>query len=219
LVYICFVSEMAEKGAVASGSFVAGGFQMKGSSKRRKITTDGGAEIEARETVLGIEKGIIKSASLSLSEASSQLIIPLPPPRIVAPKKQKTVVEIDREKISDQPISLEQQAADELVAEMTGTSKKAAVNLLSIPVVSSDPSGQRKETYGRSAPLLAASLAPELIGLRDDDERFKADINTRPEDLGVRSDAYKVVRIEDFGAAMLRGKEIRMGRGEYEKPA
>lgn len=198
-------------GAVASGSFVPGGFQMKGSSKRRKITTESGAEVEVRESVLGIEKGIIKSASSSLSEASSHLIIPLPPPRVDAPKKLKTVVEIEKEKITDQPLSLDQQAANELIAEMTGTSTKAAVNLLSIPVASSDPSGQRKETYGRSAPLLAASLAPELIGLRDDDERFKADINTRPEDLNVRSDAYKVVRIEDFGAAMLRGKEIWTG--------
>jgi hypothetical protein len=205
---------MAEKDAVVSGSFVPGGFQMKGSSKRRKITADSGAEIEARETVLGIEKGIIKSATSSQSEASSQLIIPLPPPRIDAPKKQKTVVEIDKEKISDRPISLEQQAADELIEEMTGTSKKAAVNLLSIPIASGDPSGQRKETYGRPAPLLAASLAPELIGLRDDDERFKADINTRPEDLNVRSDAYKVVRIEDFGAAMLRGRKTRIGQHE-----
>jgi hypothetical protein len=205
---------MAEKDAVVSGSFVPGGFQMKGSSKRRKITADSGAEIEARETVLGIEKGIIKSATSSQSEASSQLIIPLPPPRIDAPKKQKTVVEIDKEKISDPPISLEQQAADELIEEMTGTSKKAAVNLLSIPIASGDPSGQRKETYGRPAPLLAASLAPELIGLRDDDERFKADINTRPEDLNVRSDAYKVVRIEDFGAAMLRGRKTRIGQHE-----
>jgi hypothetical protein len=207
---------MAEKDAVVSGTFVPGGFQMKGRSKRRKITADSGAEIEARETVLGIEKGIIKSATSTQSEASSQLIIPLPPPRIDAPKKQKTVVEIDKEKekISDRPRSLEQQAADELIEEMTGTSKKAAVNLLSIPIASGDPSGQRKETYGRPAPLLAASLAPELIGLRDDDERFKADITTRPEDLNVRSDAYKVVRIEDFGAAMLRGRKIRIGQHE-----
>ena len=190
---------------------------MKGSSKRRKITADNGAEIEVRESVLGIEKGIIKSASSSLADASVHLIIPLPPPRIDIQKKQKSVVETDKEKIaegsikpSDQPISLEQQAADELIAEMSGTSKKAAVNLLSIPLASSDSSGQQKESYGRSAPLLAASLAPELLGLRDDDERFKADINTRPEDLNVRSDAYKVVRIEDFGAAMLRGSEQRI---------
>ena len=102
--------------------------------------------------------------------------------------------------------SLDQQAVDELIAEMNTDSTVSSYNLLSIPlIVNATVSSKGSDSTGKAAPLLAASLAPELIGLRDDDERFKADINTRPEDLSVRSDAYKLVRIEDFGAAMLRG--------------
>ena len=106
--------------------------------------------------------------------------------------------------------SLDQQAVDELIAEMNSDPTVSSYNLLSIPlIVNATVSSKGGESNGKAAPLLAASLAPELLGLRDDDERFKADINTRPEDLNVRSDAYKLVRIEDFGAAMLRGMSVK----------
>ena len=92
---------------------------------------------------------------------------------------------------------------------MNGSEEHSSDNLLTIPVTGGNTlntaSSSSSSNPKKSAPLLSASLAPELLGLKDDGERFKADINTRPDDMNVRSDAYKSVRIADFGAAMLRG--------------
>lgn len=193
-------------------SFAVSGFQLKGTSKRRKINSDYGSEVEVRETVLGIEKGVIKSATVAKIDNSNHLVIPLPPSRLdilraSSSKSAASDIEVDNHGASTTaaslPRTLDEQAAQELIAEMSGVTETVVGNLLSIPL-SSDLSVQNKKAE-KSAPLLAASLAPELLGLANDDERFKADINTRPEDLNVRSDAYKLVRIEDFGAAMLRG--------------
>jgi hypothetical protein len=49
-----------------------------------------------------------------------------------------------------------------------------------------------------------------IIGLKTDEERFAADIAMRPEDMNVRSDAYRSVPIEEFGAAMLRYVHVYM---------
>ena len=210
--------------AVVTAGFAAGGFQLKGTTKR-KIITISDDKPDLREAVLGIEKGVIKSVSAPQSD-QVHLIIPLPPSRVDIVRAVRSI-DNDREKFTNLPIidaedallpkTLEQLAAEELIAEMTGCKERSIENLHSIPVLnpssSSRTSGARHTANNgadfnpllKSAPLLAACLAPELIGLKDDDERFKADINTRPDDMGVRSDAYKVVRIEDFGAAMLRG--------------
>ena len=214
--------------AVTAG-FVAGGFQLKGTSKRKIITTSDDKS-DYREAVLGIESGVIKSSS-TLQSDRVHLIIPLPPGRVDIVRAkisggndslQPPVSPIDRQntvipgieckfsmEFSLPPAilatnssladcstkTLEQLATEELIAEIAGGKENSIDNLHSIPLVGGN----------KSVPLLAACLAPELIGLKDDDERFKADIHTRPDDLNVRSDAYKVVRIEDFGAAMLRG--------------
>ena len=209
---------MIESNADTAGkSLTLSGFQLKGSSKRRKINSDYGIDVEVREAVLGIEKGVIKPVNVAKTDNSHHLVIPLPPSRqdILRATSSKSVssdIEAgnhDAQKTATSlPRSLDEQAAQELIAEMSGVTETTSVNLLSIPL-SSDLSVQNKaESKIKSAPLLAASLAPELIGLSNDDERFKADINTRPEDMNVRSDAYKLVRIEDFGAAMLRGDSI-----------
>ena len=207
---------MIESTADTAGkSLSLSGFQLKGTSKRRKINSDYGIEVEVREAVLGIEKGIIKPVNEAKIDNSHHLVIPLPPSRqdiLRASSSKSGSSEIEAGKhdttktVPPLPRSLDEQAAQELIAEMSGVTEAISTNLLSIPL-SSDSlvPNKRAEQKTKSAPLLAASLAPELIGLANDDERFKADINTRPEDLNVRSDAYKLVRIEDFGAAMLRG--------------
>lgn len=57
----------------------------------------------------------------------------------------------------------------------------------------------------KAQPLLLASLPPGIMELDNDDDRFAFDVKMRPEDMDVKSDAYKLVPIEEFGAAMLRG--------------
>ena len=215
---------MIVENTVTAGSFKSSGFQMKGNAKRKVIMADHGERPEVREAVLGIDGGVIKSVAVPISQ-ENLLVIPLPPSRtdiVRAIKSNDDVKEknIDSEIISATrnevknviPKTLEQLAAEELIAEMNGSEEHSSDNLLTIPVTggntlntTSTSSSSSSSNPKKSAPLLSASLAPELLGLKDDGERFKADINTRPDDMNVRSDAYKSVRIADFGAAMLRG--------------
>jgi len=57
----------------------------------------------------------------------------------------------------------------------------------------------------RKAPLLMLHVAPELLLIKDETERFKYDMSQRAEDMSIRSEAYEHVPIEEFGAALLRG--------------
>lgn len=216
---------MIVENTVTAGSFKSSGFQMKGNAKRKVIMADHGERPEVREAVLGIDGGVIKSVSVPISQ-ENLLVIPLPPSRtdivraIKSNDESKEIVsqkKIDSETTSATqnevknviPKTLEQLAAEELIAEMNGSEEHSSDNLLTIPVTGGNTlntaSSSSSSNPKKSAPLLSASLAPELLGLKDDGERFKADINTRPDDMNVRSDAYKSVRIADFGAAMLRG--------------
>jgi hypothetical protein len=57
----------------------------------------------------------------------------------------------------------------------------------------------------RKAPLLMLHVAPELLQIRDETERFRYDMSHRADDVSIRSEAYEHVPIEEFGAALLRG--------------
>ena len=54
-------------------------------------------------------------------------------------------------------------------------------------------------------PLLKAAMLPGLNELENDDQRFKRDLEMRADDVDVTGDAYRSVRIEEFGRGMLRG--------------
>lgn len=57
----------------------------------------------------------------------------------------------------------------------------------------------------KRAPLLMANIAPELLGLQSEEERFKKDISLRADDMDANSTRYKSIPVNEFGAAMLRG--------------
>ena len=174
-----------------------------------------------KETVTEITKGVIKSA-VSSSATSNLLIIPLPPTRRssvptnvtetdapVVTVTTTTTTTTDDDTVVHTTKTLEQLAAEELVAESKGEIKHENGRMLTIPSVSNNlattSQSNNNQSTAKAAPLLMANLAPELLAAKDDEERFKVDISMRPEDLNVRSDAYKAVPIEEFGAAMLRG--------------
>ena len=205
------------------------GFNLKTNhSKRSKINATANAlgvgenvddEGTTKETVTEITKGVIKSA-VSSSATSNLLIIPLPPSRqssVITNNVTEnnapigTVTATDDDTVVRATKTLEQLAAEELVAESKGEIKHESGRMLTIPTVSNNLATTTSQTTNnnqstaKAAPLLMANLAPELLAAKDDEERFKVDISMRPEDLSVRSDAYKAVPIEEFGAAMLRG--------------
>lgn len=57
----------------------------------------------------------------------------------------------------------------------------------------------------KAQPLLKAAMLPGLNEVEDDGERFKRDLEMRADDINVTGDAYRAVRIEEFGRGLLRG--------------
>lgn len=54
-------------------------------------------------------------------------------------------------------------------------------------------------------PILRQNAVPGLDALADANDKYRLDVSLRPDALDVHSDAYALVPVEDFGAALLRG--------------
>jgi hypothetical protein len=169
------------------------GFQLNGSSKRKKITEESSTSEEKRETLLHIEGNILQTNEQT-TQGESFLVIPLPPPRIPLPTP---------------PQSLNDLAAQELLADLKGSSSLESTLVIKSIQPKYGGNGavdiNGSVTAPASAPLLLANVAPELMKITNDDERFKVDVSLRAEDLDVHSEIYQSIPIEQFGAAMLRG--------------
>lgn len=183
-------------------------FQLKGTKKKKTIVTnentDDVDETEQRSKILIIENS--KIITDSVTNEPAPLVIPLPPPRNQQynPSSKTEDSSKNKETSSSNTTrdtkSLDELAVEELLSELHNKPVKAESTLV---IAASEPS--KNNTTGKQAPLLLANLAPELLGIEDDSERFKVDIATRPDNVDVRSNAYNAVPIEEFGAAMLRG--------------
>ena len=95
---------------------------------------------------------------------------------------------------------LSRRAEAELLRELHNKPTSSDGNFI-IDVSSSTSSSSNK----KRGPLLLANIAEEVLQAQGDDDKFKADLSLRPDDLRVTSTAYKEVPVECFGAALLRG--------------
>ena len=93
-------------------------------------------------------------------------------------------------------------AAEQIIAELNN--KTSGSNDGPQLVITQTHTETSSSSKGKKGPLLLANQAPELLGLSDDNERFKVDINLRADDVDFKSDIYKAIPIEKFGEAMLR---------------
>lgn len=98
---------------------------------------------------------------------------------------------------------LDAQAANEIMKELTtGEATKNEDDL----VISGPSVNSNNNVSSKKQPLLLAGLASELLGVVNDEERFRRDMELRADDMDFRSEKYKSVPIAEFGAALLRGK-------------
>jgi len=125
---------------------------------------------------------------------------------------------ISEVKVKDEHKTIEQLAEEELLAGLNGGTVK--VEAESALTIKSDGSSTKK-----GAPLLLASLDPSLLEIKDDEARFKKDIELRADDMDFKSDRYKAIPVEEFGAALLRGmgwegynKEDEASSKKYDDP-
>eukprot|EP01036_Dinobryon_divergens_P040168 gene40168-53078_t len=171
------------------------GFQLKGSIKRKRISDHiVDDDTPKKDIILSIEGTNIVSIA-PVNDSSKPLIIPLQQP-INTIYKKNIIPQIND---STENKSIDDIAAAELLSELSG-SGKVTTSFLTITNLESNTNQP-----GKYVPMLLANQPAELIGLSDDGERFKVDISLRPDEVDVRSDAYKSVPIEEFGAALLRG--------------
>lgn len=159
------------------------GFQLS-NSKRKKIVDEAlPDDNEKKENLLLIEGNVLQTDLVR--DQSTELVIPLPPPR------NPTLFTNNHDHQKD----LDEIAAQELLADLKGpTASESTLVIDSL-----------KSKGNTSAPLLLANVPPELMNITNDDERFKADVSLRAENLDVNSNIYQSVPIDQFGAAMLRG--------------
>jgi G patch domain and KOW motifs-containing protein len=166
------------------------GFQLNGSSKRKKIVDDNnGDDADKREKIVQIEGNILQT---DLAQKQATLVIPLPPPRNLA---LSTPNQISSEKSEKDQSNLDDLAAQEILADLKGPADTGSNLVIDAVKSKGEP----------NAPLLLANVAPELMSITNDDERFKVDVSLRAENLDVNSDIYQSIPIAEFGAAMLRG--------------
>ena len=200
------------------------GFQFKGSTKRKLITEV--KDEQNKEAIVCIEGSTIVSEAPK--NVPNQLVIPLPPAK-KSKESEKGSVNASRNMNADDL------AAAEIILESKGMNSNSIsdqISIASIPVLAAP--GNATATW---TPIILANQAPELVGLKDESERFKVDLSLRPNEMDVRSDSYQHIPIEEFGAAMLRGmgwtgpteedklkkfdiqpRDYRLGLGALPKP-
>eukprot|EP00607_Mallomonas_marina_P001313 CAMPEP_0182438140 /NCGR_PEP_ID=MMETSP1167-20130531/85538_1 /TAXON_ID=2988 /ORGANISM="Mallomonas Sp, Strain CCMP3275" /LENGTH=307 /DNA_ID=CAMNT_0024631339 /DNA_START=82 /DNA_END=1005 /DNA_ORIENTATION=- len=205
------------------------GFQIKGSAKRKRILEDDKEDADLKkDVILSIEGARIVTAE-PVANLAKHLVIPL----------QKNINQSKLGGLENklQLNSIDDIAAAELISELSSTTSNNASSQLIIP--NNDISTQDNKNDRKYIPILLANQPEELLGINDDIERYKLDISLRPEAMDVKSDAYKQVPVEDFGAALLRGmgwegpeegsenkrtgfdlvpREYRLGLGAIGKP-
>lgn len=97
--------------------------------------------------------------------------------------------------------NLQKRAEEELIRDINGIETAGSSSL----IISSTSIGEASTSDDQKAPLLLANIRPEIRALRDENDRFRADLEYRAEDMNVKSNAYESVPVEQFGAALLRG--------------
>jgi len=189
------------------------GFSLSKSTARKKIDVNSNVIVNKDDdideekvkvdVILSIEGTKIKSTE----EEKKPLVIPLILPVYNTSTNTSTSygVAISEVKIENESKTIEQLAAEELVAGLTGTVK---VEVDSVLTIKADTATTKK-----GAPLLLASIDPTLLEIKDDEARFKKDLQLRADDMDFKSDRYKAIPVEEFGAALLRG----MGWEGYNK--
>ena len=221
------------------------GFQFKGTAKRQKIIAS--EEAAKIDTITAIEASSFNSINPIKEEV---LVIPLIQPKHIAESipVRPNVAKKSAESASA-PLTaaqtLDQIAAAELLADLQKNdgNEDDESNLLVIkqtPTAAEAAAAEpQDESKGKKkAPLLMLNVAPELLNITNDADRFKYDVSSRAEDLNVRSEIYDSIPVGQFGAALLRGmgwagpekddgkkkdeklvaREQRLGLGAQAKP-
>ena len=87
----------------------------------------------------------------------------------------------------------------------TKRAKVERQKVVSIPMVNGLRNVEQDKSIPADAPLLIKNSVPGLGDIQDEKERFKRDIDVRPEEVSFNDDTYQRVPIHEFGAALLRG--------------
>jgi hypothetical protein len=175
------------------------GFQFKGTSKRQKIVEE--EKKPEVELVKSIEGSTIDSINPQKKDAP--LVIPM-----IQPKTQVVTIEAAQPKQQADAaaqLTIDQLAAQELLSELKGDTSSGNDPYASLVIKQAGSSTEESNGGKKKAPLLMQNVAPELLKISYENDRFKYDVSSRAEDLNVRSEIYDAIPVSQFGAALLRG--------------
>jgi G patch domain/KOW motif-containing protein len=181
------------------------GFQMKGTSKRQRIVET--EKVAAPDLITTIEGSTINSVNPTSNE--NVLVIPLIQPAAIVSTAQpkEKVKDVDARLSAAPALTLDQVAAAELLADLEKGDSNEHDALNNLVIKQAQPAEASNDSAGtkKKAPLLMLNVAPELLNITNENDRFKYDVSSRAEDLNVRSDIYEAIPVGQFGAALLRG--------------
>jgi len=192
------------------------GFQFKGTAKRQKIVA---SEAKAQvDIITAIEESNFNSTNPVKEEI---LVIPLIQPKhqvetipvkpAPVPVVARKAAETSATRSAEQ--TLDQLAAAELLADLQKTSaddddESNQLVIKQTPTAAESAAASQADTATtgkKKAPLLMLNIAPEMLKITNDEDRFKYAVSSSAEDLNVRSEIYDAIPVGQFGAALLRG--------------
>lgn len=187
-------------GAAKKKPEVTARIQEKEAPEERKVVLEAGGTADALTTQLVVED-VRPDLVIPMQKAGkwskgkiAELLGDAPPPLEGEP-----AAEGEKEK------GKEGAAATDRTAPMTDDAAAAAA------LLEDAKKGDEEEEV--DAPILLQNMVPGILSIKDDLERFKHDVESRPEDMDVHkdSDRYERVPVEAFGHAMLRGMGWKPG--------
>ena len=168
-------------------------FQVNNSKRKKIAGLEDHEHTEDEQVITSLVDGRIATAPISSSvpvissSTNTALVIPLPA-------------------TFGSHSMLEDQAAKEIMSEINGGSTLNSSKTLRISLQPESGESVISDSHtAKARPLLLSNLPSELLGVMDDDVRFKKDISLRANDIPATSNAYNAIPIHEFGAAMLRG--------------
>ncbi len=158
---------------------------MSGSSKRQKIVnSDVVNDVVEKDHIVSISNGDLRSFVAKSSFAP--LVIPIAGSSLSKSANTHNMITAE--------LSLSSRAEQELISELTGVE---AVTRENLTIESNLLDSERKR-----APILSSNV---VGGIKNEDDRFKHDLNGSADDMNFRSGVYDAVPVSQFGAALLRG--------------
>ncbi|KAM3570335.1 hypothetical protein VYU27_007596 [Nannochloropsis oceanica] len=213
------------KGGVGGAGARNGGAGRRGSNHMKRVSAFGGqaGDEDEDEEGDGPEQGAKSHYIRSLDDKHGKkekvekppMVIAVPVPRWNRREEEGAKEGRKEEHGAPPPLkkkgkTLEEEAAEALAREARGERKdedeeEGEGGKEGERVIALQPLAHRRLDVGEDAPMLVKNAVPVPKDITDEKARLQYELSLREDDIDSSSNVYKMVPVEEFGAALLRG--------------